>query len=170
VKNEFTGALYNEVLPDVVLSVIGRSGVLFGIGQDTSILERFMLGGQRLRGFETSGVGPRDLDTGDALGGNMYYTGTVELEFPLGLPEDLGLRGRLFGEAGSLFGLDNDRVINSSGNLVNVANDTAIRASVGVGVSWTSPFGPITVDLGFPVVKEDYDKEQLVFFSFGSQF
>lgn len=170
IKNQFTGAWYNEVLPDVVVSLIGRAGVLNGIGQDTSILERFTLGGQRLRGFETAGVGPRDLDTDDALGGNYFYTGTVELAFPLGLPEDLGIKGRLFGEAGSVFGLDNDRVFNSSGNLVNVANDSAIRASVGFGISWQSPFGPLTIDLGFPVMKEDYDKEQLVFFSFGSQF
>ncbi len=170
IKNRFTGAWYNEVPPDVVLSVVGRAGGVLGIARDTSVLQRFSLGGNRLRGFAVSGVGPRDLDTDDAIGGNFYYTGTLELEFPLGLPDDLGIRGRLFGEGGSLFGLDNDKIRDNTGKLVSVANDTAIRASVGVGVSWTSPFGPVRVDVGFPVMKQQYDKTQTVFFSFGTRF
>ena len=170
IKNRFTGAWYNEVLPDVVLSVIGRAGGVIGIAQDTNVIQRFSLGGDRLRGFEVSGVGPRDLDTDDSIGGNFFYTGTVEVEFPLGLPDDLGIRGRVFGEGGSLFGLDNDRIRDSTGNFVNVANDGAVRASIGVGVSWTSPFGPVRVDMGFPVLKQSYDITQTLFFSFGTRF
>ena len=169
-KNSLTGAWYTEVLPDIVLSVVGRSGAVLGVSQDTSILDRFNLGGQRLRGFASSGVGPRDLTTDDALGGNYYYTGTVEVEFPLGPLEELGMRGRVFGEAGSLFGLDQERVTDSAGNVVVAANDASIRASVGVGVSWTSPFGPVKVDFGFPLMKESYDETQTLFFSFGTRF
>ena len=169
-KNQFTGAWYNELLPDVVLSLVGRSGGVIGITQDTSVIQRYSLGGDRLRGFAVSGVGPRDLDTDDAIGGNFFYTGTVEVEFPLGLAEELGIRGRVFGEGGSLFGLDNDRLRDSTGKLVSVANDTAIRASIGAGVSWDSPFGPVRVDVGFPVMKQKYDKTQTLFFSFGTRF
>ena len=166
-KNQFSAAGYYEVFPEVVFSAIGRVGALNGLGEDTDITQRFFLGGERLRGFAVAGVGPRDLSTDDSIGGNYYYTGTLEAEFPLGLPNDLGIRGRVFTEAGSLFGLDN-----TTPNGVNVplGDDASVRASVGVGVSWESPFGPIRVDLGFPVLKESYDKTQTLYFSFGTRF
>ncbi len=166
-KNRVSAGYYTEVFSDVVLAVIGRAGGLHGIGQDTDITQRFFLGGETLRGFAVSGVGPRDLSTDDAIGGNYFYTGTVELEFPLGLPDDLGIKGRAFGEAGSLFGLD-DKTPN--GVNVPLGDSAALRASIGVGVSWASPFGPVRVDLGFPVLKESYDKTQNLFLSFGTRF
>lgn len=167
IKNQFSAAGYYEVFPEVILSAIGRAGALNGLGEDTDITQRFFLGGERLRGFAVAGVGPRDLSTDDAIGGNYYYTGTLEAEFPLGLPNDLGIRGRVFSEAGSLFGLDN-----TTPNGVNVplGDAASVRASIGVGVSWESPFGPIRVDLGFPVLKESYDETQTLYFSFGTRF
>lgn len=170
IKNQFTAAWYTEVIPDVVFSLSGRAGGIMGIGQDTSVVQRYTLGGDRFRGFEVAGVGPRDPNTGDAIGGNYYYTGTVEVEFPLGIAEELGIRGRVFGEAGSLFGLDTSTVIDRSGNPVTALDDASLRASIGAGVSWASPFGPVRVDLGFPILKESYDKTQTVFFSFGTRF
>ena len=167
IKNEFSAAGYYEAFPKVVFSAIGRVGALNGLGEDTNITQRFFLGGERLRGFEVAGVGPRDLSTDDAIGGNYYYTGTLEAEFPLGLPNDLGIRGRVFTEAGSLFGLDNTM---PNGVNVPLGDDASVRASVGVGVSWSSPFGPIRVDLGFPILQESYDKTQTLYFSFGTRF
>jgi outer membrane protein insertion porin family len=166
-KNQFSAAGYYEVFPEVVFSAIGRLGTLNGLGEDTDITQRFFLGGERLRGFAVAGVGPRDLSTDDSIGGNYYYTGTLEAEFPLGLPNDLGIRGRVFTEAGSLFGLDNTQ---PNGVNVPLGDDASVRASVGVGVSWESPFGPIRVDLGFPVLQESYDKTQTLYFSFGTRF
>jgi len=57
---------------------------------------RFFVGGGSFRGFSPAGIGPRDTDTDDALGGNAYYVGTAELRFPLGLPEELKIFGRAF--------------------------------------------------------------------------
>ena len=68
--------------------------------------EHFFLGGRKIRGFAPSGVGPRDLETKDVLGGNHYYTGSVELRFPIGLPNELGLEASIFSDVGSLSGLD----------------------------------------------------------------
>ena len=170
VRNTIKGGIYQEVLDDVVFSLRAQAGGIVGLGQDTKSFERFYLGGSSFRGFEHAGVGPRDLDTDDAIGGNYNYTATAELSFPIGLPEELGVRGVAFAEAGSVFGLDDETVATSTGALATLASGTAIRASVGVGLQWQSPLGPLRVDLGLPVLKQDHDKTQTLFFSFGTRF
>ena len=79
-------------------------------------------GGDTLRGFETSGVGPRDTVSDDALGGKYFYRGSAELTFPVGLPQEMGVAGHAFTDFGSLWGLDN-----TSGP--GIIDETAIRAS-----------------------------------------
>lgn len=146
-----------------VVSTRGSTGYIVGIGDDTRISQRFMLGGANLRGFEASGVGPRDITTGDALGGKMYYSGTVQMDFPLGLPSEFALTGRIFSDFGSSEGVD--------GAQPGEVYDTgSIRGSVGVGVGWESPFGPIGVDLSQAILKEDHDKEEVFRLNFGTRF
>lgn len=100
--------------------------------------------------------------TGDALGGKHFYTGTLELSFPLGLPEELAVRGRVFSDVGSLWSIDGD----DSG----VNDSSSPRVSVGTGISWNSPFGPVIIDFGFAIVEEDFDNTELLNFSFGTRF
>jgi len=45
-----------------------------------------------------------------------------------------------------------------------------VRASAGLGVSWRSPMGPVRADVSIPYLKEDYDREELFRFSFGTRF
>jgi outer membrane protein insertion porin family len=144
------------------LAFLGQAGYIVGLGQDVSIGERFFIGGNTFRGFEKAGVGPRDVDTGDALGGNQYYVGSAELTFPTGLPEDLGLRAFVFTDVGSLWNVD------ASGT--EVRDLTSVRASVGLGVEFVTAFGRIRVDAAQPVLKEDFDKTELFRFSFGTRF
>jgi len=147
-----------------VVSATGEIGVIHNFQDDDLFLaDRFFMGGETLRGFSTAGVGPRDLRTDDALGGSRYYRGSVEMSFPLGLPEEFGLKGHAFSDFGTVAGsiVEGDP---------NVATDESIRVSVGAGVSWRSPFGPIRVDVGVPVLKEDYDKKEIFRFSFGTRF
>jgi outer membrane protein insertion porin family len=146
----------------VTLKFGAEAGTMFGIGENTRVADRFFIGGESFRGFAPGGLGPRDLNTDDALGGNSYYKGTVELLFPLGLPEQFEIRGRLFGEVGAAFDADSDAAF--------VADTASPRIAVGPGISWRSPIGPLRLDLGFPLVKEDFDDEQLLSFSFGTQF
>ena len=54
-----------------------------------------------LRGFEYGGLGPRDKQTGDPLGGTRYWTATTEIMLPLGLPNEFGIRGAIFTDLGS---------------------------------------------------------------------
>ena len=143
-------------------SLRSEIGYIFGIGDDVTVVDRFFLGGDSFRGFSTRGVGPRDRNTDDSLGGNLLYSGTAELSFPLGLPEELGLRGRLFSDFGAVTGLDN------SSN--NVDDSAAPRVSVGTGLTWRSPLGPIALDFAVPVLKESFDKVEQFRFSFGTRF
>ena len=161
-KSTTAATYFIPVLERVTLSIGGEAGFLTGLGEDTNVSDRFLLGGSNFRGFEVGGIGPRDLPSDDAIGGTKFYKGTVELAFPLGLPEEFSVRGRWFVDAGSLWDADN-----APGNIVD---DHALRVSTGPGVSWDSPFGPLRVDLGFPILKEEDDKTELISFSFGTQF
>ncbi len=145
-----------------VLSFRGNVGHIVGLGKKVRINDRFFVGGDDLRGFETAGIGPRDRNTGDALGGRTSAVGTVELAFPLGLPKELGFSGAAFADVGTLI----DPV--DSGNDVQAVSTP--RVSVGAGLKWRSPFGPVRIDFGFPLVKESFDKEELVRFNFGTRF
>ena len=103
------------------------------------------------------------MSTDDSLGGNQFYRGTVELKFPIGLPPDMGVAGHAFTDIGSLWGIDDA----SSTSLVD---SSSLRMSAGLGLSWRSPMGPIRIDLAKPILKEDYDVDQVFRFSFGTQF
>ncbi|WP_425329883.1 outer membrane protein assembly factor BamA [Thalassospira tepidiphila] len=146
-----------------VLSTRGSTGYIFGFDDDTRISQRFSVGGSNLRGFEAAGVGPRDIATGDALGSKLYYTGTVQLDFPLGLPSEFALTGRVFSDFGSGQEVDGAR----PGEIYDTGS---LRSSVGFGVGWESPFGPIGVDISQAVTKEDHDKEEMFRLNFGTRF
>lgn len=146
-----------------ILSTRGSTGYIFGFDDDTRISQRFSVGGSNLRGFEAAGVGPRDIATGDALGSKLYYTGTVQLDFPLGLPSEFALTGRVFSDFGSGQDVDGAR----PGEIYDTGS---LRSSVGFGVGWESPFGPIGVDISQAVTKEDHDKEELFRLNFGTRF
>ncbi|HSA82664.1 MAG TPA: BamA/TamA family outer membrane protein, partial [Geminicoccaceae bacterium] len=163
IRHEATGSYYYPFTPNFVLNLAGRVGYIFGYGgEDVRLFDRFFLGGQTLRGFKFAGVGPRDVTTNDALGGNLLYTGTAEQRFPLGLPEELRMFGRVFVEAGTL--TDSD----ASGP--TVADSGNIRASAGVGLSWLSPLGPIAIDLSQAFLKESEDETEFFRISFGTRF
>ncbi|MBL0318331.1 MAG: outer membrane protein assembly factor BamA [Alphaproteobacteria bacterium] len=164
IRNELrTGVFFPVLTDDVVFKLVGKGGNIFGWGgEDVRLSDRFFVGGQQVRGFKSSGVGPRDSATADALGGNNYYVGTTELEFPLGTPDELGLRGAIFVDAGSLWGTDD------SGATLQDSN--SLRVSVGAGLAWSSPLGPIRIDLAEAIKKEDFDETELIRFNFGTQF
>lgn len=154
---------YWPVFEESVFSFAAFGGYIFGIGDSIDITQRYFLGGADLRGFESAGVGARDIESGDALGGNWQVDSTVQLQFPLGLPEELGVDGRTFFDVGSIGEPEN---VDDN----DVFYDVTPRASAGVGILWESPAGPINLDFGFPVVKEDYDKTEIFRFNFGARF
>lgn len=162
-KHELKAAYYYPVAKKWTFGLMGAGGHVFGLaGEDIRINERFFVGGDDLRGFANAGIGPRDTATNDALGGNTYYTQTTELRFPLGLPEDLGVSGAVFNDLGSLWSTDDSGA--------NIFDKNALRDAAGVGLLWTSPFGPIRVDIAKALVKQDADQTETFRFSFGTRF
>jgi outer membrane protein insertion porin family len=159
-RSVVTGGYFHPFAPQWVLSLLGEAGNITGINDTVRIEDRFFVGGDNLRGFATSGIGPRDRQTGDALGGRTYYTGTVQLGFPVGLPPELGITGRVFTDFGSLF----------SPVEPGIADTRSLRVASGAGVSWASPLGPIRLDLGIPLVRQSFDKKELFRVSFGTRF
>lgn len=156
------GGHYFNLGDQWVVSVLGTAGYIYGINDAVNINERYFMGGDNLRGFETAGIGARD-SNGDALGGIWMWSGTVQLDFPLGLPQELGLTGKIFSDFGVLGPTEE-----LSGETVSY--DSGIRASLGIGMTWRSPFGPLSLDLGYPVLKSSYDKTQYFRFNFGTRF
>ncbi|MFP6749888.1 MAG: outer membrane protein assembly factor BamA [Alphaproteobacteria bacterium] len=162
IKSTASVSYYHPFTRDVVGNASLTGGTIFGIGQDVRVLNRFFLGGDSFRGFASGGVGPRDAVTDDSIGGNTFFVATGEMRFPIGLPNDFGVLGRAFTQMGVL--LDPD----VSG--ANLLDSNVPRLSVGVGLSWRSPFGPIRVDLAQALIKESFDKDELFRFSFGTRF
>jgi outer membrane protein insertion porin family len=181
IRTEVQSGWYKNVLrDDIVFSVTGDSGYLFSWGGDTArINDRFFKGGNTFRGFETAGIGPRvvarrdtpgpdgdEFVSGDALGGNFYAVGAAELSFPLGLPEQYGIRGSLFTEVGTLGLLpDDDQLVEDGAGSPFTVDRLAPRASAGLSVFWDSPFGPVRFDFAHAFVKEDYDRARFFRFS-----
>jgi outer membrane protein insertion porin family len=163
VRHEANLSYYFPFTPDWVLNLAARGGYIFGIaGEQVRLFDRFFLGGESFRGFKFAGVGPRDTDTDDALGGNLLYTATAEQRFPLGLPEELRIFGRVFVEAGTLTDVD--------AHGPQVEDSGSLRASAGGGLSWLSPLGPISIDLAQPFLKDSEDQTELFRVSFGTRF
>lgn len=148
-------------------SVVGRltlsDGYIFGFdGQSIRLNDRFFKGGRTFRGFKTAGIGPRDVLTSDALGGRLYYIGSAQVTFPLGLPEEFGILGNLFTDAGS--------VADPEDASAAIFDSSMIRVASGFGVSWESPFGPIRLDFAKALRKEDFDETESFRFDVGAKF
>ena len=128
--------------------------------QSSRVIDRF--GGQRIRGFESNGIGPRDLKAPneDALGGNYFWVARAEAQFPLGLPEEYGLTGGIFADVGSIWGLDKTTARDVNGNSYEIDDSMNVRAAVGVSLFWTTPIGPLRMNFSKAVEKQDYDEEQ----------
>lgn len=156
---------YKSLFAGFILRLGAEGGIIQGLGRRVQVNDRFFLGGPRIRGFRIRGIGPRDVASttgrrgGDAIGGNKYYLGGAELEFPLGeAARELGLRASAFVDIGSVWGIDQDQdLIDRTtvfGQSTIAGNSPSPRISVGVGVSWNSPFGPFRIDFARAIKKQ----------------
>ncbi|MBN43035.1 MAG: outer membrane protein assembly factor BamA [Alphaproteobacteria bacterium] len=164
IRNKIGGKFFSPLFGTPLIgSLDGEAGVLTSFDdEETRVADRFFLGGRRLRGFRSGGVGPRDLRTDDAIGSQKYYRGSAEVGFPLGLPDEFDIKGSLFSDMGSAWG--------NGDPFPNIADDASVRASLGVGLGWGSPVGPIRINLSRALLREDYDKTEFFSFSFGTRF
>jgi len=155
-----------KVLKEVVtVRAVLEAGVVNGVnGYGTRVTERFF-GNGKIRGFEANGIGPRDLDVTneDALGGNIFAVARLEAEFPLGLPEEYGIKGGVFFDVGSVWGLD-------ATNAGVEGEEFALRSAIGVSLFWNTPVGPLRFNFSRALLKEDFDKVQDFDLTISTQF
>jgi outer membrane protein insertion porin family len=175
---------YNEVVADVVGIVHLQGGQIGGWDGGLRMLDHFQMGANLVRGFQPAGIGPRDLTIGttnDALGGTYYWGASLEFQTPLYfLPKDTGIKVAAFADAGSLWNYVGPTTFPATGEVLSgsicatppcpVDNAMHIRSSVGVGLIWDSPFGPLRFDYSFPLSKEPYDRVQQFRFGGGTKF
>jgi outer membrane protein insertion porin family len=176
IKSTVDTRSYYEMFSDVVAVLHLQGGHIAGWGgRDVRMLDHFQMGPNLVRGFAPSGIGPRDITPGtnqDPLGGTMYWGASLEAQAPFTfLPKDAGLKGAVFADAGSLWDYKGPTTWNVTGETLTPAPDAgAIRASVGVGLIWNSPFGPLRFDYSFPLMKQGYDRVQQFRFGGGTKF
>lgn len=189
-------------LDDTVGIVHLQAGNITGLaGYNLRVQDNFNLGQSLVRGFAPGGLGPRDRDLfnpfnvtgrGNSLGGSNYFGGSLEVQFPIwGLPKDIGLRGAVFADAGTLFGYNGltnfSKVLYGVPNLpcvlpyqapsygqgscISLSGDTLkIRSSIGASLLWQSPLGPLRVDYSVVTSKATGDIIQNLKFGGGSNF
>ncbi|WP_420394060.1 outer membrane protein assembly factor BamA [Acuticoccus sp.] len=162
---------YQELVPayGILGFVAIEGGAMEALDDELRIQDQFFLGGSKVRGFDPTGIGPRDELTDEALGGRYYVAATVEATFPVPfLPPEANLTAAVFADAGSLWGVDPDIRSRNAGPIVS--NDFDLRASGGVGIAWQSPFGPIRADFAVPFAENEADKTQVFRLSGGTRF
>ncbi|MDE2379184.1 outer membrane protein assembly factor BamA [Bradyrhizobium sp.] len=194
VKTAFDAKYYQSLVSDLVGVVHLQGGMLNKIGKDLRMLDHFQMGPNLVRGFAPNGIGPRDLNpygTQDALGGTKYWGASLELQMPFWfLPKEVGLKGAVYADAGGLYDYRGPTSWTVT-NEVNVAGCTpstvnpntpgtctglvyddsrVVRSSVGVGLIWASPFGPLRFDYAVPLTKGKYDRVQQFRFGGGTTF
>ena len=170
-------------MSDIVSVLRVQGGHVTGWGgKELRMLDHFQMGPNLVRGFQTAGIGPRDMTLGtsqDALGGTMYWGTSLEVQVPVfGVPKDFGIRLALFADAGSVWNYQGQTFFPATGLTVTTidpitGNDTnamMVRSSVGAGLIWDSPFGPIRIDYAFPITKDPADRIQELRFSGGTKF
>ncbi len=173
VRNEFTTSWYHGFAKDLILSFSGAAGYVDGWnGDSVRISDLFYKGGDTFRGFEIAGIGPRDIQFGDALGGKLYAIGTWELRLPTHLPPEYGIKAALFTDFGTLGVLDKSSKVDPNTNLplTAVKDDLGLRASAGISIFWKSPMGPLRFDFSQIIRKDSYDKTELFRFSTSTRF
>jgi outer membrane protein insertion porin family len=162
IKSTATLSAETRVFNDAItLRATFEGGALKTFGADSRLTDRFFLTSNELRGFAPAGLGPRDLLVHypgtvanlDALGGNFFAVVRFETDFPLGLPEELGINGGLFLDVGSVWGLDN-----TNSGLVD--DGLHLRSAAGVSLFWNTPIGPLRFNFSRVLIKESYDKVQ----------
>ncbi len=175
------GRYYYPIADKVTFVARATAGYIAGWGgQDVRLLDMFYKGGETIRGFNRAGIGPRDLTTGDALGGDSFWATTAEVRFPIPyVSEEVGMGLAAFVDAGSLYGAGaGAKKLNNQGSTCGsalptdlcLADSSSVRVAAGVSLLWNSPLGPLRLDVGKAIVKEAYDKEQLIRFGASTKF
>jgi outer membrane protein insertion porin family len=177
IKSTIDAKYYQPLVSEIVAMLRVQAGNITGWGsKDLRVLDHFQMGPNLVRGFAPNGIGPRDLTSGtfnDALGGTNYWGATAELQMPFWfLPKEIGLKGAVYVDAGSLWDYKGPTGWPVTGETIAgvIGDSNQVRSSVGAGLIWQSPFGPLRIDVAYPISKASYDKTQIFRFGGGTSF
>ena len=163
-KSEFRSKSFYPInYGDFTLGFKTGAGSIASIDDKITSSNRFYLGGKKIRGFDSTGVGPRDTGNKQVVGGNNFYNLSLELRSDEWMPSDTGLEWFVFSDAGSIWGTDFEAGVQGY-------DDSGPRITYGFGLSMITPVGPLQMLWGFPVQSESYDLEEKFQFSLGSSF
>ena len=183
--------VFHPITDDFVGVLHFQAGNIYGYGgKKLRLADNFNLSDSLVRGFAPGGMGPRDISPGvnsqsNSLGGTTYFGASAEVQFPIfGTPRELGLRGALFADAGTLFGYQGQTNFAggapctqydvaptyTQGTCITVSDSHKIRTSVGASILWASPLGPIRINYAIPLSKAPGDQTQAFSFSGGASF
>jgi|TARA_Y100000310_G_scaffold114394_1_gene112886 outer membrane protein insertion porin family len=159
ILNGLTASKYFEFSEDVIgaLRIYGRS--LHGIDDDVRLSERLFIPQRRLRGFDTSKVGPKD--ESDWIGGNFATAVGFEAKLPNLLPESLKTNVSAFIDTANLWGVDYSDSVNDSNK---------IRSSVGLAVDVWTMVGPLSFTAAKAITTYDQDETETFNFRLGTSF
>ncbi len=172
IRNGIDLNAYHEVFSDVVGVLHLQTGAISGWGgKDLRMLDHYQMGPSLVRGFAPRGLGPRDAVSHDALGGSYFWGASAELQTPLFfLPKEIGMKASVYADAGSLWHYAGPTTFPTTGETLTVQDNKLIRTSVGAGLVWASPFGPLRVDYAVALNKANYDRVQEFTFGGGTRF
>ncbi|CCE05339.1 conserved exported hypothetical protein [Bradyrhizobium sp. STM 3843] len=198
-KTALDAKYFTPLVSDIVGIVHLQGGILNKVGNtELRMLDHFQMGPNLVRGFAPNGIGPRDINpfgTMDAIGGTKYWGASFELQMPFWfLPKEVGLKGAVYADAGGLWGYQGPTswaqtgevntpgcirptpatatVPANPGTCLGLVFDdqNKVRSSVGVGLVWQSPFGPLRFDYAVPLTKGQFDRTQEFRFGGGTSF
>jgi outer membrane protein insertion porin family len=136
-----------------------RTNVAYGESYDDEpfpLFKRYFPGGiNSVRGFKSRSLGPKD-ERGNEYGGSKELVNNLELLVPIA--KSAGLKGVFFYDAGQAFDDDEEIAIDK------------LRQAYGAGIRWNSPLGPIRVEFGFPIDREEGESKMVTMFAFGAPF
>ena len=127
-------------------------------GDDIKLSERIYIPGKKLRGFESGKIGPKD--GSDYIGGNYVSSINATTTLPVILENVQSVDIVMFADAANVWGVDYDSSLDNSG----------IRSSIGIGLDWLTPVGPLTFSFAQPITKEPTDIEETFRFNIGTSF
>ena len=125
---------------------------------DIKLSERLYIPGRKLRGFESGKIGPKD--GSDYIGGNYISVLNATTTVPKILENAQSVDIVMFADAANIWGVDYNSSLDKSG----------IRSSIGIGLDWLTPIGPLTFSLAQPITKEPNDIEETFRFNIGTSF
>ena len=152
----FYTELYDENITNASIFLSSANSIA---GKNIKLSERLFIPSRKLRGFERGKIGPKDGE--DYIGGNFVTTANVSSTLPQVLNNLQDIDFVMFFDAANVWGVDYDS---------SIADNGKIRSSIGLGIDWLTPIGPLNFTFAQPLTKESTDKTETFRFNLGTTF